>query len=119
MSERLDAAEKVLISGGPQTLRRASWLTRIALDDVIVQLLTAKSFQSLELTKSNYKTRLQCLTGLYADNLDIPAKVWFAWEQLSTACHQHAYQLSPTLGEAQHNIELVRELEVIADAQST
>jgi len=119
MSERLAAAEEALIDGGPYALRRASWLTRIALEKVIDKLLAAKGFGSSKIIGDNYKAKLQCLTGFYADNLDIPAKVSFAWEQLSTACHQHAYQLSPTLGEVKHNIELVRELEAIVEAQIT
>ena len=46
------------------------------------------------------EARLSCLEGAYVDDRGLTFKAEFAWNRLSEACHQHAYQLAPTYTEA-------------------
>jgi hypothetical protein len=43
---------------------------------------------------------LICLAAAYSDQAEPVNDLVSAWDQLSVACHHHAYELTPTLGEA-------------------
>ncbi|WP_433666928.1 hypothetical protein ACQP06_25275 [Nocardia sp. CA-136227] len=92
----------------PHSNRIAAWLTRTALEQIIDELLRAKGINP---GRASSRTRLACLEIAYRDESDIPSRSQYAWTRLSEACHQHAYQLSPTYQEVQHLLEIVRSLQ--------
>ena len=46
------------------------------------------------------RSRLTCLTVAYCDRPEVGQRARAAWSGLSSACHHHAYELTPTSGEA-------------------
>lgn len=107
MSALLDKAQDQLSSNSRQAIRRACWLARAALEAQVEELLEAKG---IDARKASERAKLSCLEGAYLDQRDLVARAEFAWSRLSEACHQHAYELSPTHAEAKHLIGLVGSL---------
>lgn len=107
MSTLLDKASEQLESSGPYSLRRACWLARAALEDLIDERLAAKAISA---TAASKRAKLSCLEGAYVDDRVLVTKAEYAWSRLSDACHQHAYELTPTYGEVRHLLDLVRQL---------
>lgn len=99
-SDQLDRKE-------PHAVRRACWLTRSALEGIVQQLLQARQ---INLDEASERAKLSCLEGAYHDDRDLVARAEYAWSRLSEACHQHAYELTPTHQEATHLVDLVRRL---------
>jgi len=56
---------------------------------------------------------LICLTVVYRDNPVLVGGLANAWDQLSRACHHHAYELTPTTAEVRHLISRLRGAESI------
>ena len=104
MSDLLDTARAHLGSNDPLAIRRACWLARAALESAVIDLLSARG---IDVTKASERGKLSCLEGAYADDRQLTSRAEYAWSRLSEACHQHAYQLSPTHVEAKQLIELV------------
>lgn len=116
MSALLDKAQEQLDSSGPHALRRACWLARGSLEEVIEALLSAKG---IDAHKASARAKLSSLEGAYVDDRELTSKADYAWNRLSDACHHHAYQLSPTHSEAKQLIDTVRELgDSLASANS-
>lgn len=105
MSDLLTMARTQLASPGSHANRRACWLARSALEDLINRLLAARGINPG--ARASGRTRLSCLEVAYADVPELPARAQYAWSRLSDACHQHAYQLSPTYSETKHLVSLV------------
>lgn len=58
------------------------------------------------------RVQLICLESAYRGVPHPPAQVArYAWAGLSGASHQHAYELSPTVAEVGHLIDLVSRVE--------
>jgi hypothetical protein len=87
----LGKAREQLESPGPYSLRRACWLARAALEGVIDDLLKAKGVIA---ARASERAKLSCLEGAYIDDRALVRKAEYAWNRLSEACHQHAYQLA-------------------------
>lgn len=110
MSGLLDQASAQLDRGDPHANRRAAWFARSALEDVVLELLAAKGVD-VGPTASG-RARLGCLESLYRDDDPLlPARAEYAWSRLSQACHQHAYELTPTYAEVAHLIRVVGSLQ--------
>lgn len=107
MSPLLQKARSQLESPGPYSLRRACWLARAALEELIVGFLNARGVTA---DRASERARLSCLEGVYIDDRAMVQKAEYAWNRLSDACHQHAYQLAPTYSEVRHLLGLVEEL---------
>lgn len=107
MSTLLDKASEQLESFGPYALRRACWLARAALEGLIDERLAS---QGIVASAASERAKLSCLEGSYVNDRELVAKAEYAWSRLSDACHQHAYELSPTYAEVRHLLDLVREL---------
>lgn len=107
MSGLLEKARQQSETAGPYSLRRACWLARAALEALIDDLLTTKGIVA---AGASERAKLSCLEGAYTDDRALVHKAEYAWNRLSDACHQHAYQLAPTYAEVQHLIGLVEEL---------
>lgn len=101
----LDVAVRVLEGTAPDRARMSCWLTRSALEAVVTDALAALAIDAGE---ASMRSRLVCLEVAYADRPELAARAEYAWCRLSQACHQHAYQLSPTYSEALHLHGLVR-----------
>ncbi len=104
MSPLLGAAREQLASVAPLSLRRACWLARAALEEAIDEHLAAYGIVA---QGASERAKLSCLEGIYADQRELSAAIDYAWARLSQACHQHAYELSPTYAEVEHLIQLV------------
>ena len=88
--------------------RAACWLARTALEDIVRDLLARKG---LDPGGASMRTLLGCLEVAYSeDDPTVAATADYAWTRLSSASHQHAYELSPTFSEAEHLLTLVRGL---------
>jgi len=51
---------------------------------------------------------LICLSVAYQDDPVLVSGLAGAWDQLSRACHHHAYELTPTTTEVRHLISCLR-----------
>ena len=107
MSTLLAKAYAQLESSGPYSLRRACWLARAALEGLVMDRLLAKG---IDAANASERAKITCLEGAYADDSDFVFRVEYAWNRLSDACHQHAYQLAPTYIEVGHLLGLVEAL---------
>lgn len=106
MSTLLPLALAQLSQGDPHANRRAAWFARAALEDVIDDLLAAK--QLTVHARASGRAKLSCLEALYRDDDDgLVTRAEYAWTRLSDACHQHAYELTPTYVEVHHLVTLV------------
>lgn len=56
---------------------------------------------------------LVCLQIVYEDAPFVAERADFAWAHLSSACHQHAFELNPTATEALRLLDLVGELRAL------
>lgn len=64
------------------------------------------------------RARLTMLEGAYADDRGLASQAQYAWHRLSEACHQHAFELSPTHGETRDLIEIVAVLQARSEFQT-
>lgn len=88
----------------PQTRpRAAALLVRCALEDIARERCAALGHQ---LDSASMRSTLVCLAVLDHNGRGYRASVAWAW--LSRACHQHAYELSPTVAEVRHWWSTVR-----------
>jgi hypothetical protein len=55
--------------------------------------------------------QLICLTIAYRDDPALVSDLANAWDQLSRACHHHAYELTPTTSEVRHLVSRLRGVE--------
>lgn len=108
MSDLLDLAEAQLNLPTPHSNRMACWLARAAMEEAIDQLLAAKDLQLGQ--GASARSKLTCLEVCYEHTAIIPRNAQYAWSRLSEACHQHAYELSPTYTETKHLLRLVQSL---------
>jgi hypothetical protein len=101
VDRHLDVASALLEGrfrvGPVPAMRAACWFTRRGLEALLPVLLSRRGLQP---GTSNTRTRLICLAVVYADQADRANDLVSAWDHLSRACHHHAYELTPTLGEA-------------------
>lgn len=107
MTGLLDRALAQLAVHEAHSTRRACWLARAALEQLVVELLTARGIGPQTMSE---RAKLSCLEGAYTDHRDMVAGIEYAWSRLSEACHQHAYELTPTHQEAGHLVGLVGKL---------
>lgn len=82
---------------GMSRARAACLLTRQALEQVIDVLLDEKQSGCPD---ASARVRLICLADAYDGEPELVDRAVTAWHRLSSACHQHAYELGPTSGEA-------------------
>lgn len=109
MNLLLDAARLQLGHGDPHANRRAAWFARGAVEEVISDLLAGKHVDPGP--RAGGRTLLSCLEALYRDDdPTIATRAQYAWSRLSDACHQHAYELTPTHGEVSHLVGIVASL---------
>lgn len=102
----LDHARQVLdgMHAIPKPLapRAAALLARLALEDTVNSLCDAVG---VDLRDARMRSRLITLQVLA--NEAVAGLAGMTWAGLSNACHHHAYELTPTVGEIQHLVAQV------------
>lgn len=88
-----------------RSTRAAAVLARQGLEDTARALCRSAGF---DLDKATMRSRLIALRVLIDQDAADTAEV--AWAGLSRACHQHAYELTPTTTEVSHLLTLVTTL---------
>ena len=89
----------------PPSARLSAFLARQALEDLVTQRCKALD---AEMRGTTAASKLVVLRAL--DDPEIAASATTAWNGLSSACHHHAYELSPTNDEVRHLCRLVADL---------
>lgn len=85
--------------------RATCLLTRQAFERTVDDLLDARG---LACPAASMRTRLITLGQAYSSDPEgIAYRASAAWSRLSSACHHHAYELSPSLSEAQALVDEV------------
>ncbi|PIE25834.1 MAG: hypothetical protein CSA58_00230 [Micrococcales bacterium] len=105
----LDAARLLLSHSGPsvpQRRRGACWLARSALESAVDRLLADRG---IDASRASMRVQLICLRAVGGTG-ETAHVAEHAWAGLSTAAHQHAYELAPTVAETAHLIALVEEV---------
>lgn len=115
MSTLVEKARDQLETPDPYSLRRACWLARTALEDVITELLNLKGVTA---DRASERAKLSCLEGVYIDDRTLAHRAEYAWSRLSEACHQHAYELAPTYSEVRDLVGLVAELAMLLEGRT-
>jgi hypothetical protein len=88
--------------------RAAALLARCAVESYINDELDRQlGRRGLDHTKAGGSTRVKLISLTVLKGRDATADLDWCWNTLSTACHHHAYELSPTHGEVEHLIERV------------
>lgn len=112
MSDELELAKRTLASGAglkSHSLRMACWLSRLALERAVAELLASKGVVAPRATMAS---RLSALEVLYRDDdPTVAQRADYAWSRLSNASHYHAFELTPSFAEVAGLVALVGELE--------
>lgn len=120
MSDELELAQRSLASGAglkSHSLRMACWLSRLALERAVADLLASKGVVAPRATMAS---RLSALEVLYREEEPtIAQRADYAWARLSNASHYHAFELTPSVAEVAGLVELVGELEFEARSSDT
>lgn len=103
----LEQADRVLSGSTPARARMTCWLARAALEEIVKLRLVAKEFDTGTATM---RSLLTCLEVAFSDDPTIAERAQYAWSGLSNACHQHAFELTPTTSEVHQLLATVRGL---------
>jgi hypothetical protein len=88
--------------------RASALLARQALEAALAELWRARA-PGLE--RCPMRAQLLCVAECLPNRGDLASRVRYAWSGLSRACHQHPYELPPTIGELASWIGVVEELQ--------
>lgn len=107
------ALAEAILDGGVRVprvpaARAACWVARRHLEAMVPELLRRRG---LEPGTASMRVQLICLSAASREDQTLTTKLAMAWDQLSRACHHHAYELTPTSSEARHLIAGVRNAE--------
>lgn len=113
MNTELDLARRALSGGAgvrSHSLRTACWLSRLALERAVGDLLEAKGVSAPRATMAS---RLSALEVLYReDDPTVAQRAEYAWSRLSNASHYHAFELTPSVAEVRGLVDMVSQLEL-------
>ena len=93
------------MSTSQPSARLSAFLARQALEELVAQRCIALD---AEMRWATTASKLVVLRAL--DDPEVAASATTAWNGLSSACHHHAYELSPTNDEVRHLCRLVADL---------
>jgi hypothetical protein len=85
--------------------RAACWVARRGLEALIPLLL---QLRGVDVGGASMNVQLICLRVAYEDDPALFTGLASAWDQLSRACHHHAYELTPTITEVRDLIGRVK-----------
>lgn len=102
-------AQRLLDDATPGTAGNTARLAAFVSRQAVEALVDARCAElvGVRVDGATAKSKLAILKSLDATELG-PALV-YAWHQLTTHCHQHAYRLSPTVGEVRATCRAVIE----------
>ncbi|QCW52528.1 hypothetical protein FE634_12615 [Nocardioides dongxiaopingii] len=103
----LERADDLLRGPSPHRARFACWIARSSFELLVAGLLVQRD---LDPGSASMRTRLSCLQVAYLDRPEVAARADYIWARLSQACHQHAYELGPTVHEARGLVARVVDL---------
>jgi hypothetical protein len=116
--ELLGMARQLLDRASPETAglwpRAAALLGRQALEMAVDEFWAARR---IPLESCPTRQQLICLRE-YLENDELAGRVHHAWDALSRACHQHPYELAPTVGELSSWMLALEDLVGSPDASS-
>jgi hypothetical protein len=92
--------------------RAACWVARRGLETMVPLLLRLRC---VDVGRASMNVQLICLRVSYVDNPALFSGLASAWDQLSRACHHHAYELTPTITEVRELIGRVRAAEKLLE----
>ena len=105
--ELMAHARELLAHGDAHSARMACWLARAALEEAVSATLSERG---IDVGDASMRSRISCLQGLDEAGQITADRIGYAWSRLSSACHQHAYELSPTAIEATQLLDSVNTL---------
>lgn len=95
--------------------RASALLARQALEETLDELWRARA-PGLE--RCPMRAQLLCVDRCLPETGELPKLVRYAWSGLSRACHQHPYELPPTLPELARWIGVVEQLRSAVTARA-
>ncbi|MCW2810992.1 MAG: hypothetical protein JWP61_1450 [Friedmanniella sp.] len=99
----LDQASAMLAAPTAHSNRMACWIARAALEAAVDELLDARQCQAPE---ACMRSRLSVLQVAYLDDPALVVQAEYAWHNLSSVCHHHAFELTPSGPEVRHLIDV-------------
>ena len=105
MTAGLAAARALLASGAASWPRGCAFLVRMELEEWVRRY---SATLDINLAQASMRSQLLCLDKTVTR--DQSSRAAYAWHRLSEACHQHAYELAPTVGELHFLLEEVESL---------
>jgi hypothetical protein len=87
--------------------RASALLARQALEAVLADLWRLRA-PGVE--RCPARAQLLCVAHCLPGSGDLPERARYAWSGLSRACHQHPYELPPTVAELEGWVAIVEEL---------
>ncbi len=105
MTAGLITARALLSNGSRSWPRGCAFLVRMELEEwVRSHSVTLDE----NLAKASMRSQLMCLCQ--TAQKDQAVRATYCWHRLSEACHQHAYELAPTVGELRFLLDEVQSL---------
>jgi len=105
VSAGLSAARALLSNGTRSWPRGCAFLVRMELEEwVRSHSVTLDE----NLANASMRSQLMCLGQTVQE--DQAVRATYSWHRLSEACHQHAYELAPTVGELRFLLDEVQSL---------
>lgn len=97
-AELLASAESILSSASAGTQGNSARLAALVARQALEALIDQRCAElGVECDRATMRSRLAILKSL--DAQDRADRFVMLWQQLSMCCHQHAYELSPTVDE--------------------
>jgi hypothetical protein len=105
VSVGLVAARALLSNGARSWPRGCAFLIRMELEEWV---RSHSVMLDENLASASMRSQLMCLGQTVPE--DQAVRATSCWHQLSEACHQHAYELAPTVGELSFLLDEVQSL---------
>jgi hypothetical protein len=105
VSAGLSAARELLSSGTRSWPRGCAFLVRMELEEWVRSHSVALDE---DLANASMRSQLMCLGQTVPKEHAVRAT--YAWHRLSEACHHHAYELAPTVGELRLLLDEIQSL---------
>jgi hypothetical protein len=105
VSAGLSAARSLLSNGTRSWPRGCAFLVRMELEEWV---RSHSVTLDKNLANASMRSQLLCLGQTVQE--DQAVRATYSWHRLSEACHQHAYELAPTVGELRFLLDEVESL---------
>jgi hypothetical protein len=109
-AEQLLQHAKEILEGVPQASPRRNRIAAFLIRQALEAEVGARCEHLLTRIDHPVRTRSRLLVLHALDQSGGAAKMDYAWNALSRACHHHAYELAPTVSELRYLLEMVTRL---------